>query len=104
MRDLAPKKNIIYLYSEVMPYAIAVMRALVSNFNVDVHCIYWDEKKKTPFLPEDENGIIFYKRSAYNKNTLTAFIEEKAPAIIYVSGRMDELYLEMALHFRKKGV
>ena len=87
-----------------MSYAIAVMRALVNNFEVDVHCVHWDENKKTPFVPVNEEGITFYKRSEYDRVSLTRFIEEKDPQIIYVSGRMDKLYLEMASRFRKQKV
>ena len=101
---MSDKKNVIYLYSEVMPYAIAVMRELVKSFGISVHCVYWDENKKTPFYPENEHGITFYKRSGYDAIKLINFIADKQPQFIYVSGRMDKLYLQMALHFRKTGV
>ncbi len=85
-----------------MPYAIAVMRALVEHFGVQVDCVYWDEKKRTPFVPQDEDGIYFHKRSAFDSTTLRKFIDERAPSAMYISGRMDKLYLEMALHFKLK--
>ena len=98
--SLNKKRNIIYLYSEVMPYAIAVMRALVQEFDVQVDCICWDENKRTPFVPADEAGIYFHKRSAFNKTSVLQFIEERTPAIIYVVGRMDKLYLHAAANFK----
>lgn len=97
-------KNIIYLYSEVMPYAIAIMRALVKEFGVQVDCISWDEKKRTPFVPQDEPGIFFHKRSQFTRESIFQFIDERNPALLYVSGRMDKLYLEAASHFRDKYV
>jgi glycosyltransferase involved in cell wall biosynthesis len=85
-----------------MPYAISVMRALVKEHGMQVSCIWWDERKRTPFVPTDEAGIKFYKRSVFDKTSLFKFIEERDPSIIYVVGRMDKLYLEAALHFKNK--
>ena len=93
-------ERIVYLYSEVMPYAISVMRAVVSGYDVIIDCIYWDNNKKTPFVPADEQGITFHKRSAFNSGTITSFIAGRNPRIIYVSGRMDQLYLNAALLFK----
>ena len=98
------KRNIVYLYSEVMPYTIAVMRAIVDNFGVIIHCICWDENKRTPFVPEDTEGVFFYKRSSFDKDKLREFIDEKSPEFIYASGRMDELYLQTVLYYRHKGI
>jgi glycosyltransferase involved in cell wall biosynthesis len=85
-----------------MPYAIGIMRELVKEYGIKVDCIYWDEKKRTPFLPVDESGITFYKRSLFDYKSIIRFIEERSPSIIYVVGRMDKLYLETVLHFRGK--
>ncbi len=95
-------KNIIYLYSEVMPYAIAVMRALVQEFGVEVDCIYWDEKKRTPFIPVNEKGVTFHKRSGFDEVSIMKFISERSPSIMYVGGRMDKLYMKAAVHFKRK--
>ena len=78
------------------------MRSLVNEFGHEVECICWDEGKKTPFVPVNENGITFYKRSGFDKKSMISFIESKNPLLIYVSGRMDKVYLEAVLHFRDK--
>jgi len=51
--------KIVYLYSEVMPYAISVMEALVMHFDVEIHCISWDENRKTPFVPQNKKKYYF---------------------------------------------
>ena len=101
---MSAKRNIVYLYSEVMPYTIAVMKAIVANFDVEIHCVCWDENKRTPFVPENSEGVFFYKRSSFDKRKLHEFIDDKSPAFIYVSGRMDKLYLQTALYYKQKGV
>jgi glycosyltransferase involved in cell wall biosynthesis len=100
--SLNKKRNIIYLYSEVMPYTIAVMRALVQQHGSVIDCVHWDENKRTPFAPENEQGVTFHKRTGFDAHTLKGFIERHNPSIIYVVGRMDKLYLQMALQFRHK--
>ncbi len=100
---MKPVKNIVYLYSEVMPYAISVMRAMVREFGAEVDCVSWDgERKKTPFVPANEPGITFHKRSGFTKDALIQFIDSKQPPFLYISGRMDKLYLEVATHFKGK--
>lgn len=76
------------------------MRALVSRHGATVDCVYWDKKKRTPFSPLNEDGITFHKRSEYDYASLKKFVEERKPCIIYVVGRMDKLYLKVALQFR----
>ncbi len=95
-------KNIVYLYSEVMPYAIAVMRALVKDLGYKVDCICWDQNKRTPYVPVDEEGITYHKRSGFTRETIIRFIEERNPPLMYIVGRMDPLYLETVLHFKHK--
>ena len=97
-------KNIVYLYSEVMPYAITIMRALRDYFNVNIHCICWDEDKMTPFIPKDLERVKFYRRSNFDKRGLIEFIESKNPEIVFISGRMDKVYLKAAVYFKSKGI
>jgi len=87
-----------------MPYAIAVMRALVQGYGVSVDCIYWDENKRTPFIPVNESGITFHKRSTFDEVKIKTFIRDRNPSIIYIAGRMDKLYLGAALHFKHSSI
>lgn len=99
---LGKSGNVIYLYSEVMPYAIAIMRELVKQFGMQVDCICWDKRKRTPFVPVNEEGITFHNYSSFDEQSIKAFIDDRRPTLIYVVGRMDKLYLKTALHFRSK--
>ena len=86
-----------------MPYAISVMRVLAQDFGIAVDCICWDDaRKKTPFVPVNEPGITFHKRSSFTRESIIQFIEGKNPPLLYISGRMDKLYLEAVLHFKDK--
>jgi glycosyltransferase involved in cell wall biosynthesis len=94
--------NIVYLYSEVMPYTITVMEAMRDQYGVDIHCVYLDINKKSPFVPTDKDKIYFHKRSSFNKGSLIEFISKLEPPLIYISGRMDKEYLQATAAFRGK--
>jgi glycosyltransferase involved in cell wall biosynthesis len=96
--------NIVYLYSEVMPYVITVMKAVRDNHHAIIHCVNWDEQKKTPFVPTNLEGITFHNRSTFTRENLFTFIDNLQPALIVVSGRMDDLYLEAAKHYKAQGI
>jgi glycosyltransferase involved in cell wall biosynthesis len=65
--------------------------------------VYWDTAgKKTPFEPTPEPGIHYYRRSDFCKNDLIEVIKGLVPVCIYVSGRMDDLYLSIARHFKNR--
>jgi glycosyltransferase involved in cell wall biosynthesis len=97
-------KKIVYLYSEVMGYTLAVVKALVDVHNVEVHIVYWDHKKKTNFKLPELNGVYYYKRSHFNEAALQKLIASINPTLLYVSGRMDKAYLNCALLAKAKGV
>ncbi len=80
------------------------MRALVKEYGVTVDCVYWDQQKRTPFLPADEEGITFHKRSSFDEASLSAFVDGHHPALIYVVGRMDKLYLKTVRLLRNKTI
>lgn len=94
--------NILFLYSEVMPYNIPVFKSLVSK-GYEVHVIRWDMKKLSPYEPSGEiDGVTFYKRSNFKGlQTLYKKIESISPLIIYTSGWMDKLYCIAAWKYRK---
>jgi hypothetical protein len=51
-----------------MPYAIAVMRAMVREFGIQVDCIYWDEKRGHRFYLPTNLELAFHKRFLHLMN------------------------------------
>ena len=99
---MSKPKSVVYLYSEVMPYAIAIMRSIHKEFGYHVDCICWDWKKRTPFVPVDEEGITYHKRSSFDKESIRKFIEDRNPPVMYIVGRMDKLYMDTVHHFKDR--
>lgn len=95
--------KILYLYSEVMGYSLSTIKAL-SSTGSDVHVIYWDTKKITPFQHSPINNVTFYSRSTYSKSQIIELVNRINPDLAVVSGWMDRDYLKAARLLRKKGI
>jgi glycosyltransferase involved in cell wall biosynthesis len=99
------KANIIFFYSEVMPYTIACLDAISEKIDGNINVVYWDKNKFTPFLPNNFEKIEFHSRSKFiNKKSFKSFIEKNDPSLIYVSGWMDKGYLVAAKYARSKKI
>ena len=97
--------TILYLYSEVMGYTLTPIRYLIRNHGCTVYLVYWDTKKLTPYQIPAIEGLHTRPRSSFKSSEeLTEWTKVLQPDLVYVSGRMDELYLKAALAFRKKKV
>lgn len=95
--------KILYLYSELMPYNIPVIKILSEKYKANLNIISWDKKKLTPYILPEINGVNFYKRSSFNFKTLKTHIRLFNPDIIYVSGWMDKLYLLAIIPYKFQG-
>jgi hypothetical protein len=63
MSRLKESKRLLILYSEVMPYTIGVIEALIEKFNYQVILVYWDSQRLTPFMFENNQDIVSIPRS-----------------------------------------
>lgn len=94
--------KILYLYTEVMGYTMATIKALVDT-GVEVHVVHWDHKKLTPYRIPDYINVHKYSRSQQNIESLIKLAEEVKPDITVVSGWQDNEYLSVARRLRKQG-
>ena len=98
------KINIIYLYSEIVGYNIPIFQKYVEDYNADVHVVHWDHKKLKPYIPQEIEGVTYYKRSFYSYEKIFDLCNQIKPDIIYVSGWMDKDYLKITKKFKRKGI
>lgn len=94
--------KVLYLYSEVMGYTMATIRALVEK-GCEVHVVHWDHKKLTPYEVPSLTNVHMYKRSEFSVDNIRKLSEDLSPDIVVVSGWMDKGYLVIARELRKKG-
>ena len=88
-----------------MGYTEAVLQAFSKiDSSIQVHCIFWDQKKKTPYT-NSAKEVKYYKRSDFNNSDeINKLIEQINPNIIYISGWMDNVYLSVVKKQKKKGI
>ncbi len=84
----------------MMPYMESVIKSLVEDFGFKVYVVSWDKKKNTVYMPSFTDGVTHFNRSELCFHKLAGLIQSISPDIIYVSGRMDKLYLKIAKKYR----
>ena len=96
--------KVVFLYSEPMPNVITVIKALIRIYSAEIHVVYWDRKKQTPFTVNGIDGVTFYERSKYGFDDIKKLINKVCPNAIYVVGWMDYTYLGITALYRSQGI
>lgn len=95
-------KNILILYSEVMPYNIPVFRILGENGYI-LTVIQLDHAKLTPFIFLEFEGITSKCISDFkNYNEFILYCINIDPCLVFVSEVMNLWYWKAARQFKKK--
>lgn len=84
--------TILILYTELMPYNIAVIKVLVEK-GCRMHIVSQDRERETPYVPPLLDGVTYYKRSTFqNKNHLYGLVKKLKPDLVWTAGWIDPLY------------
>jgi glycosyltransferase involved in cell wall biosynthesis len=94
--------KILYLYDEVMGYTTATLRELAEKGH-EIHVIYRDHNKLTPYQPPPIPNVFLYKRSGLTTHRIWQLAEKLKPAVTVISGWVDRGYLQVAKQLRSKG-
>lgn len=92
--------NIVYLYSEIMPYNTIVFDWLI-KMGYNIHAFEFHNYKKTKYVPQVCEHFKLYNSLDYNNKTLLNKVLELDPVILLVCGWSSKLYLSVAKFFRK---
>ncbi|MFN5005226.1 MAG: glycosyltransferase family 4 protein [Bacteroidota bacterium] len=91
------------MYSEFMPYNLVVWEVLKKKYDCDLHVVFWDHKKLSPYQYAG-NEFNFYPRSLFETQALMELYTKIDPSMLVVSGRMDASYLVVAKFARARGI
>jgi len=97
------KQQVLILYTELAPYFLACLKALVQKHPVEVHLVRWPVNKEAPFLLEFEVGVTVYERDQLNRSTLLALLDKIDPALVMCSGWVDKDYLAVCKQAKRAG-
>lgn len=87
--------NIVYLYTEIMPYVDVVFNEL-SNQGHTITAFYKDKALQTPYVPRVIRNVEYCKESEFNTENLLDYINGKKPDIIVIAGWSYNKYLKIA--------
>lgn len=96
--------KILYLYSELCPYNIPVLKSLVREYGVIIHVVSRDTNRSKPYQPPPIENVHYYKRSDFTSEQILQLAQGIAPDLIYISGWMDKGYLPTARRCKKLGI
>jgi glycosyltransferase involved in cell wall biosynthesis len=98
------KSTVLYLYSEIGPYNIPVLRELVEVYGATVHVISWDTRRLKPYDPPELPGVVFYRRSDFTPERILDLVKRLRPSLAYVSGWMDTGYFPACRFLKTNGI
>lgn len=85
MENKSNKKKVLYLYREIMPYNIPVLKSLSENYNCTVLVFYDDIKKQTPYEYTQIENVEFRPLSKYSFKELYKYVKYFSPDIVFIA-------------------
>lgn len=104
MSATAPlNRAILVQYTELAPYTLACLNALVEASGAEVHLVRWPVNKEAPFRLAFHPRITVHERAALTPEQLVALAERIRPALAITSGWIDAGYLRAAARVKGSG-
>lgn len=97
--------KILYLYTEIMGYQIPVFKELIEGYGAEIFVVHWDQKKLTPYSPQQIPGLTLLNRSEFsNYEEILDLALLINPVLVYISGWQDKAYLKVVEHLRLQSI
>ncbi len=101
--DPRSREQVLVLYTELAPYVLACLNALVQRSGVDIHLVRWPVHAEAPFELAFNPGITVYDRGSLNDEALLALADRITPRLVLASGWVDKGYLKVCRKMRTRG-
>lgn len=99
-----PSPKVLVLYTELAPYVLACLDALVIRTGARITLVRWPVNAEAPFLIDEHPGITMYDRRELDDAALLDLAERTAPDVVLASGWVDKGYLKVCRSMRRRGV
>ncbi len=96
-------RSVLILYTELAPYVLACLKALVEQHEVVIHLVRWPVNDEAPFELRFSDRIHVYEREAYDEAALLKLAAGLRPDVIFASGWVDKGYIAVCRQQRAKG-
>ena len=95
---------VLVLYTEIAPYVLSGLRALVEEHPVEVQLVRWPVNAEAPFQLDAHPRITVRERSEFDDDTLLAHAQRVDPALVITSGWVDKGYMRTCRAMRRSNV
>ena len=101
--DGSPRR-VLVLYTELAPYVLACLNALVDRHNVEVHLVRWPLNREAPFELDFHPRMKVYARNELSDRELAEMAVRVKPHLVLASGWLDKGYLGVCRAMRARRV
>lgn len=98
------RKRVLVLYTELAPYVLACLNALVTEHEVEVHLVRWPVNREAPFELAFHPQVKVYGRNELDDRALMELSHRLGPHLVLASGWVDKGYLRVCRSMRAKGI
>ncbi|HMC97260.1 MAG TPA: hypothetical protein VKG92_06395, partial [Flavobacteriales bacterium] len=100
----AARERVLVLYTELAPYVLACLNALVTGHDVEVHLVRWPLNREAPFDLAFHPNVKVYGRDELGEGELMELARRLDPHLVLASGWVDKGYLRVCRAMRAKHV
>lgn len=91
------------LYTELAPYVLACLNALVEMADADIHLVRWPVNKEAPFDLAFHPRITVHERASLTDEALVELARSLRPQLVITSGWVDAGYLKAGAAAKAQG-
>lgn len=97
-------RRVLVLYTELAPYVLACLNALVDRHKVEVHLVRWPVNREAPFELDFHPKVRVYARNELSDRGLLELARRVKPHMVLASGWLDKGYLGVCRAMRARRV
>lgn len=102
MSDRA-RPRVLVLYTELAPYVLACLNALVDETDAEVHLVRWPVNQEAPFALRFHPRVTVHERLGITDDGLAELARRLQPALAITSGWVDKGYMRAAAEAKRSG-
>lgn len=100
----AQQPTVLVLYTELAPYVLACLNALVERTGAAIHLVRWPVNAEAPFALSFHKAITVHDRRKLSDSALLELADRCSPDLVMASGWVDKGYLKVCRAMLKRGV
>ncbi|MBK9175766.1 MAG: glycosyltransferase family 4 protein [Flavobacteriales bacterium] len=101
--NAADRATVLVLYTELAPYVLACLHALVEQGALDVHLVRWPVNSEAPFQLDFQRRLTVHERASLSDAQLLELALRLRPKLVIASGWVDRGYVATCKALKRQG-